>query len=446
MKEGVILRIKATSGKLFKIFVISIIIISNSLIYPIGFTKTEAATSDSNVWLTYKIDEFSRDTIGQLFDVLGSAEVPDGESFIRLTPAETLQSGAVITKNNFCPKDNYSFSTAFSFKMSNQSPDGPSDGLTFTLQSNPTNPLTNGGGIGIHGTAPSFSVKYDTFKNEVYNDPSENNIAITTNGVMQNNNSDWYTDLNQVTSGDTSYVLSDGTQYYTWIDYDGLSQNVQIRLGTSPDRSSSDLVLDVNNIDLGTIFDGDRYYASFTGTTGSPNYETHDIYNWYFVNRYEPIATLNPQNDYRQAPSSLEIVADTDAETGLYNATATLLDPLGNPVQGATLDSFTSSNGELMGPNGEAITDLESDVDGKISAMIRNAGHSQDITLSANFDCFTDSTTFTTTNQPPTAPDDTKTTGVNEPVSGQVDGQDLDGDNLTYQTGSEPSNGTVVVN
>ncbi len=144
---GNILRSKSTVSKIFKIFLVFLIVISYSLNQPLGLglIKTEAATTDDN-WLTYKLDGFSGDTVDQLFNVMGSASVPEGQNFIRLTPATQLQSGTVITKNNFCPKDNYSFSTAFSFKIANTSPNGASDGFTFTLQANQTNPLTNGGG------------------------------------------------------------------------------------------------------------------------------------------------------------------------------------------------------------------------------------------------------------------------------------------------------------
>ncbi|KLN52632.1 tandem-95 repeat protein [Variovorax paradoxus] len=49
-------------------------------------------------------------------------------------------------------------------------------------------------------------------------------------------------------------------------------------------------------------------------------------------------------------------------------------------------------------------------------------------------------------NDAPTAPDDTKTTNEDTPVSGQVTGSDVDGDTLTYAKGSNPSHGTVTVN
>ncbi|WPH24013.1 tandem-95 repeat protein [Variovorax paradoxus] len=49
-------------------------------------------------------------------------------------------------------------------------------------------------------------------------------------------------------------------------------------------------------------------------------------------------------------------------------------------------------------------------------------------------------------NEAPTAPDDTKTTDEDTPVSGQIVGSDVDGDTLTYTKGSNPSHGTVTVN
>ncbi|BEP50827.1 MULTISPECIES: tandem-95 repeat protein [Variovorax] len=49
-------------------------------------------------------------------------------------------------------------------------------------------------------------------------------------------------------------------------------------------------------------------------------------------------------------------------------------------------------------------------------------------------------------NEAPTAPDDTKTTNEDTPVSGQIVGSDVDGDTLTYVKSSDPSHGTVTVN
>ncbi|MED0971554.1 isopeptide-forming domain-containing fimbrial protein [Bacillus paramycoides] len=404
-------------------------------------------TKEKNKILTHKFDKFSKDTISQLFSLNGAAEVPGGANFIRLTPPSPMQSGAAFNKTKICPKNNYSFSTAFSFKMSNTNPAGASDGLTFTIQGGTSSFPVEGGSIGYYNIKPSFTVKYDTFQNTVYSDPSSNYIGIAENGGLVNQPG-WYTDLNQYnTNNGTNYVLLNGTQYYTWIDYDGLSRNVQVLLGTSSDRASAKKVLDVGNIDLGTIFNGQPYHAGFTAATGYPNYETHDIHSWYFANNYAPIETLNPNNDYKQAPSSVKLTTGSSDKPGVYDVTVILQDPLGNPVAGASLDTLTSTGGQLTGPNGESVTDLVSDADGKIHAVLKGFDHSKDTTVSVTVGCATDSKMMPAANQPPTAPDDTKTIPINTPVSGKVNGTDPDGDNLTYHTGSkQPNHGTVVVN
>ncbi len=54
--------------------------------------------------------------------------------------------------------------------------------------------------------------------------------------------------------------------------------------------------------------------------------------------------------------------------------------------------------------------------------------------------------TVTPVNDRPTAPNDTKTTPEDQPISGSIAGTDLDGDSLTYATAIAPANGSIVVN
>ncbi|MGE7825096.1 Ig-like domain-containing protein [Paenibacillus sp. NPDC093718] len=318
-------------------YLMAVFIILFGQLLPMYPQQAEAAADN---WLNFKFDEFSQNTFTQSFAKNGSAEVPQGQNFIRLTPPTTVQSGAVFTNTALCPRDNYSFSTAFSFRMSNASSTGPSDGLTFTLQTGTTSQHRDGGGLGYYGISPSFAVKYDTFLNTVYNDPSANSVGLALNGDVVNKPG-WYTELNQYNSvNNTNYVLSNGTQYYTWIDYNSSVQKVQVYLGTSPDRVNASKVLEVDDIDLSSIFGGKSIHAGFTGSTGAPNYETHDIHSWYFVNAYAPIETLNPNNTYKvneppTVPGNSKITAVNTPVSGQVNGT----DPDGDPLtyaKGAT--------------------------------------------------------------------------------------------------------------
>ncbi|MEC0307713.1 isopeptide-forming domain-containing fimbrial protein [Paenibacillus lautus] len=321
---------KSKISRRFK-YLIAVFIILFGQLLPLYPQQAEAATDK---WLNFKFDGFPEDTFNQSFTVNGAAEVPQGQNFIRLTPTATEKSGAVFNNTALCPRDNYSFSTAFSFRMGNPSAAGPSDGLTFTLQTGTTSQDVVGGGLGYYGIQPSFAVKYDSFLNTVYKDPSANYVGLAVNGTVTNDQPGWYTNLDPYnTANNTDYVLSNGTLYYTWIEYNGLSQNIQVYLGTSPDRVNASKILDVNGIDLNTIFNGQSFYAGFTGSTGYPNYETHDIHSWYFVNEYAPIETLNPQNDYElnQPPT-----AQDDTKTMAVNT------PVSGQVNG------TDPNGDLL--------------------------------------------------------------------------------------------------
>ncbi|WP_230191727.1 isopeptide-forming domain-containing fimbrial protein [Paenibacillus sp. CECT 9249] len=403
---------------------------------PLHNQNASAAPADGK-WLTYKLDEFSPSTINQLFTLNGRAQVPAGANFIRLTPTATEQSGAVFNNKEICPVNNYSFSTAFSFEMRNPSPAGASDGLTFTIQTGTTSQDAVGGGLGFYGIKPSFTVKYDTFQNPGY-DPSANYVGLAENGPLENKDG-WYTDLDEFNRDHgTNFKLSDGNRYYTWIDYDGLTQKVQVRLGILPDRESSSLILDVDGIDLGTIFDGGTYHAGFTASTGYPNYENHDIHSWYFINDYAPIETLDPQNDYKQAPSSLELTTEAADEQGEHQVTVTLLDPLGNPVSGASLEALTATSGNLTGPNGESVTELLSDANGKIHAVLKNADRSQDITISAKTGCATASDTIPASNEPPIG------SVVVAEKSVSPEGEVFVGDELTYEVKVKNEGGDIA--
>ncbi|MEC0203994.1 isopeptide-forming domain-containing fimbrial protein [Paenibacillus lautus] len=403
--------------------------------------NAEAATGK---WLNFKYDGFPEDTFKQSFTVNGAAQVPPGENFIRLTPETTQQSGSVFNNTALCLRDNYSFSTAFSFKMSNPSPQGPSDGLTFTIQAGKTSQHAEGGGLGYYGINPSFAVKYDTFKNDVYSDPSANYIGLAVNGTVTNDQAGWFTDLGPYnTANNTNYVLSNGTLYYTWIEYNGSAQNVQVRLGTSPDRASSQVILDVNDIDLNTIFGGQSFYAGFTGSTGFPNYETHDIHSWYFVNEYAPIETLNPKNDYElnqppTVPGDSKITAVSTPVSGQVNGT----DPDGDPL---TYAKGTDPGNGTVTVNADGTwtyTPTQAFIGQDSFTVIANDGKCAKTEATINVEV---SDSVPSTNQPPVVSDDRVTTEKDTPVSGVVDATDRDGDTLEYSKGQDPTNGNVTV-
>ncbi|MDN3954761.1 lectin-like domain-containing protein [Sporolactobacillus laevolacticus] len=374
-------------------FFLIITLIVGSL--PFSWTPKKASAEVSQTkWLTYDFNNFSGGELNQLFSVNGdatAASTVDG-TVLRLTkdlgdfPDTHIngmpiheQSGSIFNKQLIKPQNNYSFSTAFAFRMKHSGALA-ADGLTFTLQAQTSSARSPGLGLGYGGITPSFAVKYDTFYNGPswgnLGDPSANYIGLATDGNVNNlsNPSSWVVNLDG-----TGNMLSDGTKYYSWIDYDGLNKNVKVYLSKSQIRPA-DPVLNVSGIDLGAIFAGNPgIYAGFTAATGAYS-ESHDILNWQFVNDYEPIDTEN--NTYKQAPTSVQLSTADTGIPGEYNVTATVLDANGQPVAGAPV-TLTSLVGELKDQNGNTLGDLTSGADGKVSALLKESNPAAADTLTA---------------------------------------------------------------
>ncbi|TWD76141.1 VCBS repeat-containing protein [Variovorax beijingensis] len=162
-------------------------------------------------------------------------------------------------------------------------------------------------------------------------------------------------------------------------------------------------------------------------------------------------------------------VTVSDGHGGTTTSTVTVtIDPANDaptaPNYNETTDEDTPISGQIAGTDvdGDALAYVKGS-DPSNGTVTVNADGTYVYTPNPNFngtDSFTvtvsdghgGTTTSTVTvtvdpvNDVPTAPDYTKTTNEDTPVSGQVTGTDLDGDALTYAKGSDPAHGTVTVN
>lgn len=307
---------------------------------------TVGAAPDNTKWVTFKNDEFVSGNQLNLFSLNGATKATKDDknrNVLRLTESVGNVFGTVFNKKMVTSTNKYSFSTFFKFRLNaNKASNSPADGITFTLQAQSNNAGAVGQGIGYGGITPSFAVKYDTYQNANLGDPSNNYIGLAVNGDV-NNQAGWYT------SNLNSIKLSDGEDLYSWIDYDGTTQNVKVYLNNTTTRPATP-VLSANGIDLDTIFKGKPgVYAGFTAATGG-SMETHDILSWYFVNELDPIDTNLYQ--YKQAPTTVKVNAVPTGEPGKYNVVATLYDVDGNPVPGAPVSINTSKGNVPMQANG----------------------------------------------------------------------------------------------
>src|SRR6202041_2342246 len=91
----------------------------------------------------------------------------------------------------------------------------PAGGITFTIQNaSSTSVGSSGSGLGYSGISNSLSVGFG----------ANNNVSVSTNGVLN---------AASVTNNNT---FNDGNIWYAWVDYEGVSGDLEVRLSEIPVR------------------------------------------------------------------------------------------------------------------------------------------------------------------------------------------------------------------
>jgi Legume lectin domain len=176
------------------------------------------------------------------------------------------------------------FEAVFRFQITNTGGLGPgADGLAFVLQNEGPNAIAGrgsaggfalGGGWGIkeaHGIPRSIAVFFDTYKNIDGEDPSDNYVAICTNGPIPSMR--W--PPNRLGVGRKLNVrLKDGRVHLARIRYRPPMMSVYLDDGEPEVRVP---------VDLRTVTDElGAAYVGFTASTGN-GYANHDILAWSFT-------------------------------------------------------------------------------------------------------------------------------------------------------------------
>jgi hypothetical protein len=201
---------------------------------------------------------------------------------LRLTPAVTSQSGTAFSLSPVTLSGAYSFSTFFSFRISSVAgtfgdADGPgADGITFIVQTNSSTAGGGGGGIGYQGILNSAAVEYDTYNNGSFgNDPNGNHVGIDLGGNIQS-----------VATALVTPRLNDSQIWFSWIDYDGTTGVMDVRLSLTNARPATALLSSTFN--LGTQLGTTSAFVGFGSGTGA-GFGNHDILSWEFRNTFAPI-------------------------------------------------------------------------------------------------------------------------------------------------------------
>lgn len=202
-----------------------------------------------------------------------------GRKVLRLTNT-TSQSGSAFLTNPINLADQASFSTFFTFNISNpvgiSDGDGiGADGITFVVQTVSNTAGSSGGGIGYFGIPKSVGIEFDTYDNGAgANDPNGNHVGIDIGGGF---------------NGPTQIIsprMNDGTDWYAWIDYNGATNLIELRLSQTNLRPAAATLTRTEN--LVTVLGTTNAFVGFTSGTGAAG-GYHDIVNWEFRDTYRPI-------------------------------------------------------------------------------------------------------------------------------------------------------------
>jgi hypothetical protein len=208
----------------------------------------------------------------------------DGQNVLRLTNNLGQGGSAFLTKpislrdaGGFLA----SFSTTFQFQISNPrgigDQDGQgADGLVFVVQTQANNVGGAGGGIGYAGIRRSLGIEFDTFNNGAIDGNNGNHVGIDLNG-----------DLDSVARANVAQRLNDGSAKFAFVDYNGSTKLLEVRLSDSPLRPNTPLLS--LTVDLPSVLGQPDAFVGFTSGTGA-GANDHDVRSWQFTNSFDPFA------------------------------------------------------------------------------------------------------------------------------------------------------------
>ncbi|NTU72358.1 MAG: hypothetical protein HGB10_11155 [Coriobacteriia bacterium] len=288
--------------------------------------------ADEPVEITAAYGSFDATTIAS-YKINGSAALGGGG--VRLTPSLGDQAGSMFWKQKVSLRDSGSFATAFTFRIDDaDSFEGGADGFTFCIQPGTNSAFSVGSGLGYGDIPDSLAVEFDTFANGAVGDPDGNHVGIDLNGSVTS-----------TVTAVPSFILQGGDTGYAWIEYDGDSDMLYVRVSNSDIRPSAPLLS--KSVDLYGCY-GPDVFLGFTASTGGSR-ESHDILQWYFTNRFvngglDPVA-----NEYVMGPATIDVTATpaTIARGGTSTINLAAYDENGAPADDATLTLSLPDGGSL---------------------------------------------------------------------------------------------------
>jgi gliding motility-associated-like protein len=206
------------------------------------------------------------------FATVGNARAINADCFL-LTEDKNNDFGAVWYQNRVSLTQPFEIS----FKAFFGCRDNGADGITFTLQQKNVNVGGLGGGIGVAGVKPSFSIEFDTYQNPSYGDSVEDHVGIMLNG-NPNHAKGW---MYPIPIGDSGNI-EDCKEHHVNIKWEPSTTSIYLSFDC---RRIFWAVIDITN----EVFNGNpNVYWGFTSATGGRSAEHRVCITYTDIIKYLP--------------------------------------------------------------------------------------------------------------------------------------------------------------
>ncbi|BBM98963.1 hypothetical protein MPTK1_1g17580 [Marchantia polymorpha subsp. ruderalis] len=236
---------------------------------------------------------------GTIVTCMGFAESSAQGRLLLLPEYEEKASGVAVFRDrvqlvDLTSGESASFSTVFSFYVNAERlpQTGVGDGITFALVSNISwvnvsrtvddssrDRAFHSASLGVfaidggRGSSETVAVEFDTLNNDETSDKNDSHIGIDVNDNVSK------------TSTELEFLLSGGKVRRAWVDYNGSTHRMEVRISDRSQRpSAADLTYD--NLNLAEVFDNTnwdgRVWVGFTASNGVGT-SKYVVSQWSFV-------------------------------------------------------------------------------------------------------------------------------------------------------------------
>ncbi|WOG91248.1 hypothetical protein DCAR_0310496 [Daucus carota subsp. sativus] len=169
-----------------------------------------------------------------------------------------------------------SFSTFFSFSITNLNPSSIGGGLAFIISPEDESVGYSGGYLGTIDDSPNgvVAVEFDTLMDVEFKDINGNHVGLDLNSMIS-------TQVGDLESIDVD--LKSGTVVNSWVEYSGSTQVFDISVSYSNSKPKQPLLSFALDLDK---YVSDFMYVGFSGSTQGST-ETHSILWWSFSSHFD---------------------------------------------------------------------------------------------------------------------------------------------------------------